>query len=116
MPDPIGDTFRQQAHAEQIREQSRQRRMSPEQRDHEKAEAGIERMVANRVAQEVAKILAQFTIQSGNCIKVSGSGRNMTIAWEQPAQTAPGLTGPTEGEWRSVTDCDNVTFDVWVRF
>lgn len=47
-------------------------------------EAKLEMMIATRVDKALQQAFAGFTIQSGNGIKVSGSGRNITIAAETP--------------------------------
>ena len=113
MADP-NDQARQQAHADAIRQRTDERRLTPEMKEARDGAQEMEKIKA-LIEQKVTAALANFTIQSGNCMSFSGSGPNITGAWVPPPAPPSTQLGPTEGSWRSITDCDGVTFDVWVR-
>lgn len=84
----LNDQLRQHAHAEEIQA----RRQAPEGNDKDAA-------MREMIQQEVQAALAAFTIQAGQGITVSGTGRNMTIAASGTQQG-----GPTTGTGVCATD------------
>lgn len=107
----INDALRQTAHAELIKEQRRQADLPPEARRDE----AMEKMMFAAAERAVQKAFQGFTLQSGNRIRISGTGRNITVAYED----APAVSGKNDpqtiagGQWYSLTLCDGTTLDVW---
>lgn len=127
-PQQFNDQLRQSAHAADIKEQRRKEDLSPEARQSEEMEPKMD-AAADRAVQ---KAFQGFTLQNGNQIRCSGSGKNITVAFE-PVSGGPG-SAPTQGsgggsagsggsgggtsggaQWYSLTLCDGTTLDVWAQ-
>lgn len=108
----LNDQLRQRAHAEEQKLKLEGRRLTPEDRQAKEAEAKM-RSIATAAAEAAIRSL---TIQNGQNVTISGSGRNITIGANLVDPNAQnGQGGAAAGIWQSMTDCDGNTFDVWVR-
>lgn len=92
----LNEDLRQRAHAEKVEARTAERRQTPEQRANAALEATVGRIVDAKVNAAIVAYMAGFSIQAGQGITSSGTGRNITIG----SQNAPNQTngqGPNSG-------------------
>lgn len=90
--------------------------MTPEQKQQAGLEAMINRIVDARVDARVEAKIAKLTIKSGQNIKFSGSGFNITGTVTFPNQPLQGQSSVTDGDWGPLTTaCDGSTFEPFIR-